>query len=77
VLPSTTAVVLASLVFLAGRDTEAQPPDSTAAALSLVAATVTTLGARYGEQIWPAFRPDTIPVAFVLPERATNITGWR
>ena len=73
---STTGVVFtASLVAAAAA--ESQPPDSLARELGRVAATVTSLGARYGEQIWPGFRPDTIPVAFVLPDRGTLLVGWR
>lgn len=56
---------------------ESQPPDIVARELSRVTATVTSLGVKYGEQIWPGFRPDTIPVAFVLPERGTLLVGWR
>jgi hypothetical protein len=56
---------------------EAQLPDTTAEKLGRVATTAASLGATYGERIWPGFRPDTIPVAFVLPERGMLLTGWR
>lgn len=35
------------------------------------------LGRAHGERVWPGFRPDTIPVAFVLPGRGTLLTGWQ
>src|SRR5688572_12361058 len=73
---STTVVVLTAALALAA-NAEAQPGDSVARELTRVAATVTSLGAKHGEQIWPGFRPDTIPVAFVLPDRGTLLVGWR
>jgi len=73
---STTAVVVTASI-TAAATARSQPPDSVARELGRVAATVTSLGAKYGEQIWPGFRPDTIPVAFVLPDRGTLLVGWR
>ena len=73
---STTAVVVTASI-TAAATARSQPPDSVARELGRVAATVTSLGAKHGEQIWPGFRPDTIPVAFVLPDRGTLLVGWR
>src|SRR5574342_138961 len=28
-------------------------------------------------RIWPGFRPDTLAVAFVVPERGTMLCNWR
>ena len=29
-----------------------------------------------GARLWPGFRPDTLPVAFVVPERGTMLCNW-
>jgi hypothetical protein len=48
-----------------------------AAMLDSVARVVRALGREYGEAVWPGFRPDTIPVAFVVPSRGTMLSSWR
>src|SRR5258705_12242915 len=30
-----------------------------------------------GDSIWPGFRPDTIPVAYVVRGQGTLLLGWR
>src|SRR5260221_3999846 len=38
---------------------------------------VVRLGAELGDSIWPGFRPDTIPVLYVVPGQGTLVLGWR
>jgi hypothetical protein len=37
---------------------------------------VQRLGVRAGGEIWPGFRPDTVPVLYVLPDQGTLLLGW-
>lgn len=37
---------------------------------------VDRLGGTAGAELWPGFRPDTIPVIYVLPERGTLLLNW-
>ncbi|PYP11814.1 MAG: hypothetical protein DMD59_01840 [Gemmatimonadetes bacterium] len=38
---------------------------------------VVRLGKEMGDSIWPGFRPDTIPVLYVVPGQGTLLLGWR
>ena len=38
---------------------------------------VVRLGQQMGDSIWPGFRPDTIPVLYVLKGQGTLLLGWR
>jgi len=69
----TTLVVLA----LAGRTAEAQPGADTWAKLDTIAFHLARIARAHGETIWPGFRPDTVPVAFVMPARGTALFNWR
>jgi hypothetical protein len=55
----------------------AQAPRDTGRVLSEVMNQVARLGSEHGESIFPGFRPDTIPVAFILPSHGTFLFGWR
>lgn len=55
----------------------AQAPSDTAAIVDSVARQVVRLGAAHGEQIWPGYRPDTIPLDFVLPTHGDFLLNWR
>src|SRR5262245_66210142 len=70
---STTSVV----VLLIASAARAQAPLDTAAVLDRVAREITRIGEKHGEQIWPGFRPDTIPLSFVLPSHGRFLLGWR
>lgn len=39
-------------------------------------AAVVRLGHEAADSLWPGFRPDTIPVLYVLPELGTLLLGW-
>lgn len=54
----------------------AQPAADTVAKLDSVARHLTRIGRASGENIWPGFRPDTIPVAFVLPTHGSVVLNW-
>jgi hypothetical protein len=70
---ATTVVVLVSV----GGALHAQAPLDTAARLDSVAREVAHLGARHGESVWPGYRPDTIPLSFVLPTHGSLLFNWR
>jgi len=38
---------------------------------------VVRLGRAQGDSIWPGFRPDTIPVLYVVAGQGTLLLGWR
>ena len=54
----------------------AQAPERLAA-VATIAREVRDSGAAWGPRIWPGFRPDTIPLLFVLPGEGTALFGWR
>jgi hypothetical protein len=65
------------VLLLCAQPSNAQAPPDTVARLDSVAREVSRLGARHGESIWPGFRPDTIPLSFVLPSHGNVLFGWR
>src|SRR5258706_12589330 len=70
---TTTLVVL--LVF-ASRG-KAQVPTDTLSSLAQIHHHFVRLGRTSGDAIWPGYRPDTIPIAYVFPQRGTALFGWR
>ena len=74
---STTAVVLSALLAAVGAPVRAQAPADTAAVLDSVVRQISQLGARYGEAVWPGYRPDTIPFSFVLPSHGDFLFHWK
>src|SRR5690349_1054967 len=74
---STTAVVVACLVTVSGRLGAQAAPVDTVERLIAVVAEVQRIGRTAGDGIWPGFRPDTIPLSFVQPERGDWLLGWR
>lgn len=71
-LPTTAVVFL-----LTSQVARAQLPLDTVMRLDGIAREVVRIGARHGEAMWPGFRPDTIPVSFVLPSHGDVLFGWR
>ena len=53
-----------------------EPPATEVARLKTVHMRVTQLGQTRGDSIWPGFRPDTIPVLYVLPGQGVLLLGW-
>jgi len=51
-------------------------PADTVARLAQVGALLARLGPTLGPDVWPGFRPDTIPVVFVLPGRGSVLLNW-
>lgn len=70
----TTYVVV--LLALAGAASAQSAPD-TAAGILRLSRVVDAQGPEFGSRIWPGFRPDTIPVLWVIPHRAKLLTHWR
>jgi hypothetical protein len=65
-----------SAALLAPAAALAQPRADTLAKLDSIAQHLTRIGKANGEKIWPGFRPDTIPVAFVLPTHGSVVLNW-
>lgn len=70
----TTVVVIA--LGILGGTAAAQPPLDTGTLLDSVARHAARLGRTHGAQIWPGFRPDTIPALFVLPGKGSFLFNW-
>jgi len=63
------------MTLLAGT-VHAQAPADTVRALAEIDRNFVRLGKRYGESIWPGYRPDAIPIAYVFPQRGTVLFNW-
>jgi hypothetical protein len=72
-IKTTTIVVSLAAALRAG----AQIPSDTLSSLAETHRLFVRLGEKHGESIWPGYRPDTIPVAYVFPQRGTALFGWR
>ena len=55
---------------------EPPPPDITPR-ITTAHEWVVRLGRHMGDSIWPGFRPDTIPVLYVIRGKGTLLLGWR
>ena len=53
------------------------PPPETTGRIVTAHAWVVRLGREMGDSIWPRFRPDTIPVVYVVRGQGTLLLGWR
>lgn len=54
----------------------AEPPAAAARVAARVSGTLRRLGPELGPSIWPGFRPDTIPVRFVVPQHGALLGNW-
>ena len=52
------------------------PPPETTPTIVTAHKWVVRLGAELGDSIWPGFRPDTIPVLYVVRGQGTLVLGW-
>ncbi len=53
------------------------PPPETTTRIATAHEWVARLGKELGDSIWPGFRPDTIPVLYVVRGQGTLLLGWR
>src|SRR2546426_319724 len=53
------------------------PPPETTGRIVTAHDWVVRLGRDMGDSIWPRFRPDTIPVVYVVRGQGTLLLGWR
>jgi hypothetical protein len=53
------------------------PPPEVTARIVTAHEWVGRLGRAMPDSIWPGFRPDTIPVLYVIPGKGTLLMGWR
>lgn len=68
---------IAATVLLSSTPAAAQVPGGdTVAVLAAAHGHVVRLG-EAGSEVWPGFRPDTIPHLYVLPGRGSLLFGWR
>jgi hypothetical protein len=75
--PMRLSVIFTSIGCVASTLAGAQAAPPEARAIDSIARVARELGRAYGASVWPGFRPDTIPVAFVLPSRGMLLAGWR
>ena len=54
-----------------------EPPPEITQRVAIAHDWVVRLGREMGDSIWPNFRPDTIPVLYVLRGSGTLLLGWR
>src|SRR3954470_9657954 len=54
-----------------------QPPPPVTATIVTAYAWAARIGRDMGDSIWPGFRPDTIPVLYVVKGAGTLVLGWR
>jgi hypothetical protein len=54
----------------------AQAPERLAG-VAAIAREIRDSGAAWGPRIWPGYRPDTIPLVFVMPNEGSALFGWR
>jgi hypothetical protein len=54
-----------------------EPPREITSRISTAHDWVARLGREMGDSIWPGFRPDTIPVLYVIRGTGTLLLGWR
>ena len=71
-----TTLVVVTFALVAGA-AHAQAPVDTVRALAEIDRNFVRLGKLYGETVWPGYRPDTIPIAYVFPQRGTVLFNWR
>jgi len=53
-----------------------EPPPSTVARLAAIESAVARVTAAHPDAIWPGFRPDTIPVIYVVPGQGSLLLNW-
>ncbi len=53
-----------------------EPPRAPIERLAAVHAAVVRVAAAHPDAIWPGFRPETIPVLYVLPDQGILLLGW-
>lgn len=64
-----------TLLSLAAGALEAQQPPALARLVSIHSAVV-AFAAAHPDALWPGFRPETIPVLYVVPGQGTLLLGW-
>ena len=53
-----------------------EPPQTLVSRLATIDSAVVRVTAAHPDAIWPAFRPDTIPVLYVVPDRGVLLLNW-
>lgn len=54
-----------------------EPPPEAVSTIATAHDWVVRVGRDMGDSIWPGFRPDTIPVLYVIKGKGTLLLGWR
>lgn len=54
-----------------------EPPPEVVSTIATAHDWVVRIGRDMGDSIWPGFRPDTIPVLYVIKGKGTLLLGWR
>jgi len=72
----TSLFVAALAVAAAGACRAQEPPPALLARLAAIDSAVVRVGAAHPDAIWPGFRPDTVPVLYVVPDQGTLLLDW-
>ena len=74
---SPASIFLALALAVAPAAAAQQPPAEALARLAAVEEAVTRVTAAHPGAIWPGFRPDTVPVLYVIPNTGVLLLNWR
>jgi hypothetical protein len=74
---SPISISLALALAVPGAAATQQPPAEALARLAAVEAAVTRITAAHPGAIWPGFRPDAVPVLYVIPNTGVLLLNWR
>jgi hypothetical protein len=74
---SSPLVPLLALGVAAAPGAAQESPPGAVSRLAAVESTVVRVTAAHPDAIWPGFRPDTIPVIYVVPGQGSLLLNWR
>jgi hypothetical protein len=64
------------IALLAALAVQEPPPIETVGRIVRAHEVLRRVGRTMGDSLWPGFRPDTIPVSYVLPGKGVLLVGW-
>jgi hypothetical protein len=76
---ATAPISIALMIALAGTAAAAAqaPPSDALARLTRIQTAVERVTSTHPDAIWPGFRPDTVPVLYVIPTAGVLLLNWR
>ncbi|HVO33964.1 MAG TPA: hypothetical protein VMT21_00285, partial [Gemmatimonadales bacterium] len=74
--PTQLIAILSHGLIAAAALAAQEPPRATVSRLAAVEAAVVSITGAHRDAIWPGFRPDTIPVLYVVPDAGVLLLNW-